>query len=152
MINDILITVYIQLIFISIAFWESYVEGYNAWASGKLGWKVRINFLKKEPITAYHLFLYGVTIPLFMLLPLIIFGFNMRLFWLLVANYFLGIVIEDFLWFVVNPVWGGLKNFNSSKAHWHRFIKIGNTEIPDFYILFLLLAILIFGIIKFRFF
>lgn len=148
MTSDLLITVYIQLIFVSIAFWESYVEGYNAWATGKLGWKVRITFMKKEPITAYHLFLYLITIPMFLALPLLIFGFNWHIFWLLLGNFFLGLVVEDFLWFVVNPVWGGLKNFNSKKVNWHSFVKVGNFEIPDFYIIFILFAILIFVLLK----
>ncbi len=147
MTNDLFISIYIQLIFVSIAFWESFVEGYNPWASGKHGWKVRITFLKKEPITAYHMFLYLVTIPLFLMLPFVIFGFNGHIFWLIIANYFLGLVVEDFLWFVVNPVWGGLRNFNSKKVYWHRFIKLGGVEIPDFYVIFIGLSILIFFIV-----
>ncbi|MEK6973915.1 MAG: hypothetical protein AABW41_01610 [Nanoarchaeota archaeon] len=147
LLKDILITIYIQLIFISIAFWESYIEGYNAWATGKRGWKIRIDFLKKEPLTAYHLFLYVITIPLFLMLPFIVFGFNTHLFLLIVANYFLGLVVEDFLWFVVNPVWGGLRNFNSKKVYWHRFFKIGKFEIPDFYAFFLLFFLLILTLI-----
>ncbi|MBI2670746.1 hypothetical protein HYX18_02100 [Candidatus Woesearchaeota archaeon] len=147
--KDLLITLYIQAIFVSIAFWESYLEGYNAWAQGKHGWKVRVAFLKKEPLTAYHLFLYLITIPLFLMLPLIIFGFNRHIFLLLVANYFVGLVVEDFIWFVANPVWGGLKNFNSRKVYWHRFFKIGNFEIPDFYLYFSVLALIIFSLLYF---
>ena len=150
MVNDLLISLYIQLIFVSIAFWESYVEGYNAWASGKHGWKIRISFLKKEPLTAYHLFLYLITIPLFIFLPLIIFGYNNHIFLLLIANYFLGLVVEDFLWFIVNPVWGGLRNFNSKKVYWHRFFRIANIEIPDFYLIFIFLAIFIFLVLHYK--
>lgn len=144
LLKDILITLYIQLIFISIAFWESYIEGYNAWATGKKGWKIRIDFLKKEPLTAYHLYLYLITIPLFLMLPFVIFGFDRHIFFLLLANYFLGLVIEDFVWFIVNPVWGGLANFNSKKVYWHRFLKIGKYEIPDFYIYFILVSAILF--------
>ena len=144
MINDILITLYIQAIFASIAFWESYIEGYNSWDTGKLGWKFRIGFLKQKPLTMYHLFLYVITIPMFMMLPLLLFGFDKHLFLLLIANYFLGLVVEDFLWFVVNPVWGGLRNFNSAKVNWHRFHRIGRLELPDFYIIFILVAVTIF--------
>ena len=74
---------------------------------------------------------------------ILIFNFDFHLFWLIVANYFFGLVIEDFSWFIVNPKWGGLKNFNSEKVYWHRWHKFGRFEIPDFYIYFLALGVIV---------
>ena len=142
MTNDLLISLYVQVMFISISFWESHVEGDKPWASGQTGWKIK--FLKNKPLTAYHFWFYLVTLPLALMLPFIVFGFNIHMFWLLIASFLIGIVLEDFLWFIVNPVWGGLKNFNSEKVYWHKWLKLGKFEIPDFYIYFVLLGIVIF--------
>lgn len=141
MTSDIIIISYELVIFLTISFWESYIEGKNAWAANQVGWK--INFLKNKPLTAYHFWLYLITIPLFLMFPFVIFGFNSHIFWLLAAGYFFGLVLEDLLWFVVNPHWGGLKKFNLRDVYWHSWLKIGKFEIPDFFIYFTVIGTLI---------
>ncbi|MBS3145754.1 hypothetical protein J4414_03055 [Candidatus Woesearchaeota archaeon] len=131
---------YTIFIFIAIAFWEAYMEGPNGWASKQYGWSLNLGIRK---LTAYHFWSWIIMIPLFLLLPLVVFGFDKSIFWFLVGSYFIGTVVEDFTWFVVNPKFP-LKNFNSDKVKWHKWIKIGKFEIPDFYIPYLIIGIFVY--------
>ncbi|MDD5191863.1 MAG: hypothetical protein PHX96_01860 [Candidatus Nanoarchaeia archaeon] len=99
--NILLIFILIYAAMIAMSFWESYVEGRNAWDKGKLGWKIRIG---KYVISAYHVYISWVMFPLLLSLPLVIYGWDTKLFGILVSAYFSGMVIEDFMWYVVNPV------------------------------------------------
>jgi hypothetical protein len=80
-------------------------------------------------------------IPMFLALPLVIYGFNLKLFGVLLTGYFFGAILEDFLWFVVNPAFP-FKNFNSKKVKWHKWVKIFNIEIPKGYFFYLVLGLL----------
>ena len=111
-------------------FWEAYVEGKHAWAEGKFGWKIRIK--KYVWLTAYHFWLFMVMWPLLITLPLVIFGFDLRIFGILLSAYFSGLIVEDFTWFVVNPVFN-FNRFNSKYVKWYPWLKIGKFEIPVYY-------------------
>jgi len=50
-------------------------------------------------------------------------------------------VIEDFLWFVINPKWP-FADFNSQKVTWYPWFKIGKFELPFFYLPFFIFAFL----------
>jgi len=108
MINNFLILIYVWLAFIAMAFWESSCEGRNAWDRGKVGWKIRIG--KYVVLTRYHFWL-NIMVILFLLLPIIVYGFNLKLFGVLLSAYFSGFVVEDFFWYVFNPVVNPLKDF-----------------------------------------
>ncbi|MEK6835617.1 MAG: hypothetical protein AABX55_01185 [Nanoarchaeota archaeon] len=142
MINELLILGYILLIFVSIAFWEAYIEGKNGWASKSVGWRMKKNLIFIKGITAYHFWSWIIMIPMFLALPLIIYGFDLKIFGILATGYFWGAILQDFLWFVVNPVFP-FKDFNSKKVKWHRWFKIGKFEIPQGYIVYFLLGLII---------
>lgn len=137
--RTILIFLWIWAAMIAMSFWESRVEGRNAWDKGKLGWKIR--FRKNLSITAYHFYVFGVMWPLLLTLPLVIYGWNLKLFGILVSAYFSGMVLEDFMWFVVNPV-VKLKEFNPEFVNYYPWIKIGKFQIPLLYITGVAIAIL----------
>src|SRR3989344_3965692 len=101
--NAVLILIYILLIFVSIAFWEAYIEGKNGWASKSVGWRMKKDLWFIKGITAYHFWAWVIMIPMFLALPLVIYGWNLRLFGILLSGYFFGAILEDFLWFVINP-------------------------------------------------
>lgn len=128
-----------MFIFVAISFWEAYIERDKGWAKNAGGWRIN---LKIRELTAYHFWAWLVMIPMFLMLPLFIFGWNKSVFWLLISAYFLGTVLEDFLWFIVNPDFP-FKNFNPKNVPWHKWIKIGKFAIPDFYIPYIIIAILI---------
>lgn len=134
-----LIFIWIYLAMIAIAFWESYVEGRNPWNKRKLGWKIQLT--KKYCLPAYHIYLFGVMLPLLLTLPLVIYGWNLKLAGILISAYFTGLIIEDFTWFVVNPA-VKLSEFNSKFANFYPWIKIGKFEIPAFYVVGFLIAFL----------
>lgn len=135
--NYILSFIYIMIIFIAIAFWEAYMEGKHGWAAKQYGWTIDLKIIK---LTAYHFWAWIIMIPMFILLPLIIFGFSSSIFWFLLACYIIGTVLEDFTWFIINPKFP-LKNFNSKHVKWHHWLKISKFEIPIFYPLYLIIGI-----------
>src|SRR3989338_2160033 len=95
----IFLTVWIAMI--AHAFWESSAEGPNAWGKNMYGWKWKI--AKNLSLTRYHFWLFVVYLPLLIIvLPLVVNGWNVKLFGILASAYFSGMVIEDFFWFVVN--------------------------------------------------
>ncbi|AKB78046.1 hypothetical protein MSHOH_1563 [Methanosarcina horonobensis HB-1 = JCM 15518] len=121
------------------AFWEAYVEGREAGNRGKLGWK--ITFCKNVSLTAYHFFLFFIMWPLLLMLPLAIVGWDSRLFGILVSAYFSGLIIEDFAWFVVNPV-VSLSEWNPTFVNYYPWIVFGKIKIPLIYISHFLIALI----------
>ncbi|MDD5740408.1 MAG: hypothetical protein PHH54_00325 [Candidatus Nanoarchaeia archaeon] len=137
--NILLIFILIYAAMIAMSFWESYVEGRNAWDKGKLGWKIRIG---KYVISAYHVYISWVMFPLLLSLPLVIYGWDTKLFGILVSAYFSGMVIEDFMWYVVNPV-VKFKEFFTSFSDYYPWIKInGKKIIPLGYVTGIIIAVL----------
>lgn len=124
---------------VAMAFWEAYVEGRNAWDKGKLGWKIRV--MNGFTLTAYHFFLFWVMFPLLLALPFVVSGWDARLFGIIASAYFSGMVLEDFLWFVVNPV-VSMKEWDEGFASFHAWIKFGRFRIPAGYVLGIAAALL----------
>lgn len=102
---------------------EIHIEGGHGWAEKLPTWRVENRWTRllygKRPLTGYHLY-----VQLFILV-------------LAHASWFLGIatpswrgeariiafvilfwVVEDFLWFVLNPAYG-LRKFRKEHIHWH---------------------------------
>lgn len=134
-----LIFFWVYLAMIATSFWEAYVEGRNPWDKRKVGWKIRLG---KYVLTGYHFFLFCVMWPLLLSLPLIIYGWDAKLFGILASAYFSGAVLEDFCWFLVNPEIKFLKDFNPQFVDYFPWLKIGKLQIPLTYPLGLLVALL----------
>ena len=137
--NTILIFIWIYGAMIAMSFWEAYVEGRNPWDKRKLGWKIR--WSKNFVLPAYHFYVFGVMWPLLLTLPFIIYGWNTRLFGIILSAYFSGIIIEDFGWFLVNPA-VKLKEFWSDFSNYYPWLKIrGKKIIPLGYIFGVFIAV-----------
>lgn len=121
----------------SFSFAEAYVEGRNAWDKKKLGWKFKIG---RFTFTGYHFHIFYITFPLLLLTPLIL-NFSKVLLGTIISAYALGLVIEDFLWFVVNPA-VKFSELNPKFADYYPWTKIGKLQIPTFYIIGILISIL----------
>lgn len=125
---------------IAMGFWEAYVEGRNPWDKRKLGWKLKIG---KFYLPAYHFYVFFIMLPLLVfILPLSIYGWSWKLFGILLSAYFTGLVIEDFVWFLVNPA-VKLKEFHTEFTDYYPWIKInGKKIIPTGYLIGPVIAIL----------
>ena len=137
--NILLTFIWVYVAMIAHSFWEAYAEGANGWASAMNGWRFRIS--KHIELTAYHFWLFFIELPMLFTLPLIMFGWDLRVFGVLVSAFFSGIIIEDFFWFVVNPVFP-FKDWNPNKVKWYPWLRIGRINIPWNYILGILIAVL----------
>jgi hypothetical protein len=108
---------------------EIEIEGREGWASGLPTWRVDKHVLLDllfggRPLTGYHVWS----------LILFLFLFHMPFFfygsWSLsgelsvLGGYLLLWVLEDFLWFVMNPHFG-LRKFNKEHAWWHKRWVLG---------------------------
>lgn len=110
----------------ALSFVEGYVEGRNPWHHRKLGWQLKLPGGYVYP--AYHFYLFIVMLPLFLFLPLVIFGWNTELFGILMSAYFSGMVIEDFVYFIVNPA-VKFREFWSDFTDYYPWVKIGGRKI-----------------------
>ena len=119
--------------------WEAYVEGRNAWDKGKLGWKIKIgSFL----LTGYHFWLFWVMYPLLLALPFVFTGWNIKLFGVMVSAYATGVIIEDFCWYLANPV-VKFSEWFTSFSDYYPWIRIGGKKIiPVGYIVGVIIALL----------
>ncbi len=112
--------------FILAFFWaklEIEIEGKNGWASGLPTWRFQnklTNFiLSGAPLTGYHVWLIGLLFLAFHL------PFFTHLEWTLsrelafIGVFLLFIIIEDFLWFILNPAYG-LSKFKKNYISWHK--------------------------------
>ena len=132
-------------IFIALAFGEGYMEGRHGWAAKAHGWRLKI---ANRELTAYHFWVWLVMLPLVLTLPLALFGFNLRLFGFLIATYFIGAVVNDFAWYLVNPK-VSLKDLNPSFAKWYNWWNIFGIKIPDFFIFYPIIAFVIYWFVFF---
>ncbi len=128
--NASLIFIVVWVAMVANSFWEAYVEGDNPWDKRKLGWKLKLG---KYCYPAYHFFLFVIMWPLVLSLPLVISGWDTKLFGILLSAYMTGLALEDFMWFVVNPA-VKFSQFNSKYASYYPWLKIGRFEIPAVYL------------------
>ena len=137
--NTLLIFIWIYAAMIAMSFWEAYVEGRNAWSKGKLGWNLKLG---RFTLPAYHFFIFWVMWPLLLTLPFIMFDWDARLFGIIVSAYFSGMVLEDFMWYVVNPK-VKLREFYTSFSDYYPWLRIsGKKIIPLGYVLGIAVAVL----------
>ena len=137
--------IFIILVAFFIAKLEIQVEGKDGWAKNLPTWKVNNRLtkmlLREHPFTGYHLWAF-LTMAILLHFPFFLgFAWNLSLEIKIISTFFLIAVLEDFLWFVLNPYFG-LKKFNSKEVGWHRWI--GPIPLPYIVLLagaFLLLAL-----------
>ena len=121
--SHILFFVYILVIASILAKLEIAIEGPDGWAGKLPTWRLSADhivskiFLGGRPMTGYHLWMNLFSI--FILHSTFLFNTFSWVTELKVISAFILIwVIEDFLWFVLNPAYG-IKNFVKEKIWWH---------------------------------
>jgi hypothetical protein len=106
------------------ALMEIEIEGKNGWATGLPTWRIEKHvlldlFYGGRPLTGYHVWAFAF----------VFFMFHLPLFWIgawtwrnelrFIGAYDLFWVMEDFLWFLLNPHFGW-KKFRRHEVWWHR--------------------------------
>jgi len=137
--NTLLIFSWIVLAFIVMAFLEKTIEGPNSWGRKTYGWRYIVSKKLRLTLTEYHLFFWIFLILLFSL-PLII-NYSNKLLGILISAFCIGFIIEDFLYFIVNPYFG-IKKFNKKQANWYPWIGLGKFQIPVSYLIGIIITIL----------
>jgi hypothetical protein len=120
------------------SFWEAYIEGKHPWAGNQVGWKKQIS--KRISITAYHFWI-DVMFFFFLTLPLVIYGWDLKLLGIIISASFIGFIIEDFCWFIINPYYS-LKKFNKKDVYWYPWFKFGKIQIPVGYVIGIIISVL----------
>lgn len=102
---------------------EIQIEGPNGWAANLPTWRLDNRwtrlFYGSRPLTGYHLWMQifvmlMIHVPLAMQPSLWSRGVELRV----VSFYVLFFIIEDFLWFVINPAFG-VSRFRREHIWWH---------------------------------
>jgi hypothetical protein len=101
----------IFIIFISVilALFEIQIEGKNGWAKNLPTWKIPNPFYKVinwKYLTDYHFYLWTFLLLVFQLPFFFGMKFNPKNEIILLETLFLTFILEDFLWFILNPKWG----------------------------------------------
>lgn len=102
---------------------EIQIEGKQGWASALPTWRIEKHWLLDlfwggRPMTGYHAWMFFFILLMFHL------GFAITGIWTWVLEFrvlaaiAMFWLIEDFLWFVLNPDYG-IKNFTKTKIPWH---------------------------------
>ena len=123
--------------------WEIQIEGKDGWAANLPCWRIEKGWPTKimggRPLTGYHVFL-----TLFMVaavhLPLFFVSWSWRLECLLIGFYLGMLLIEDFLWFVLNPHYS-IKNFRKGNIWWH---KTWWGPVPSLYWILLIVVVVLY--------
>ena len=136
---------FVFLLTVNFALLEINIEGAEGWARKLPTWvldseKVLEKVLRVfggRPMTGYHVLILFYILPFLLHFPVFFTPWSLQKEFVVIGTYFLLLVLEDFLWFVLNPAFG-LKNFNKEKIWWH---KNWLWRVPDTYIGGILLSI-----------
>ncbi len=102
---------------------EIQIEGAAGWAANLPTWRIEHHWLLDifwggRPMTGYHAWVFPF-VGLFFHLPLVfVLQWSWRLEARALACFILFWILEDWLWFVLNPAYG-LAQFNAGNVPWH---------------------------------
>jgi hypothetical protein len=121
---------------------EIQIEGPNGWASALPTWRIEHHpllniFWGGRAMTGYHLWIFSFMALVFHLPLVICRTFNWKLEARILGSVTLFWIIEDFLWFVMNPDFG-LERFEPSHVPWHKCWICG---MPSDYIVFTVVGV-----------
>ncbi len=134
-----LLLVWILLLSFLFAQVEIQIEGPRGWAAGLPTWRIEKHWLLDlfwggRPLTGYHAWIFSFMFLVF-LFPLVLSGgFSLKRAARCLGSLMLFWIIEDFLWFALNPAFG-LARFSPMTVPWHHHWFVG---LPVDYYIFLL--------------
>ena len=107
---------------------EIEIEGEAGWAANLPTWRIEqhplLIFLGGRALTGYHLWMFSF-IALVFHFPLFFMGqWSWRLEATVAACVMLFWIVEDYLWFVINPAFGW-RRFKKAHVSWHKHWALG---------------------------
>ena len=117
---------------------EIQIEGTQGWAAGMPTWRIEKHWLLDlfwggRPMTGYHAWCFSFIALIFHAAVFISGRWTWRLEGRILGCVMIFWIIEDFLWFVLNPAWT-LTRFDAAHIPWHKFWFCG--VVPNDYVTF----------------
>ncbi len=108
---------------------EIHIEGKDGWAASLPTWRIEKHWLLDvffggRPLTGYHAWALPFSLLVFHFPLLFSWDWSWRLEARCLACLMLFWIIEDLLWFVLNPAWGW-RRFNPAEVRWHKHWLFG---------------------------
>ncbi len=102
---------------------EIHIEGGQGWGAGLPTWRIEKHWLLDifwggRPMTGYHAWVFPFMILIFHLVFFLNAGWTLKMEARVIASLMTFWLVEDFLWFVLNPHYG-LKKFTKKDIPWH---------------------------------
>jgi hypothetical protein len=155
LIQALCLLIWVFLLAIFFAEVEIQIEGPNGWASSLPTWRIENHWLLDifwggRPMTGYHAWVFSFMFLIFHL-PFFMTGkWSIKLEARAIACLELFWLIEDFVWFVLNPAYG-IGKFSPENVLWHKnWILFMPTDYWVFSILSVALFLYSYELIKFR--
>lgn len=126
------------------AYVEIHVEGDAGWAANLPTWRIEKHWLLDfffggRPLTGYHAWALTFMLLVFHFPAVLTLDWSWVLEARVMSAFTLFWIVEDFLWFLLNPAWGW-KRFNADEVRWHKHWLFG---LPTDYWAFALVALLL---------
>ncbi len=120
----ILLFLWVVLLALFFAKVEINIEGDAGWAASLPTWRIEDHWLLDifwggRPMTGYHFWIFTFMILAFHLPVLMVKRWSLRIEARIIACLELFWMVEDFLWFVLNPAYG-ISKFNPENISWHK--------------------------------
>jgi hypothetical protein len=108
---------------------EIQIEGSDGWAANLPTWRIEKHWLLDvffggRPLTGYHAWCLPFVLLVFHLPSAMLWTWSWPLEARAMAAFMLFWIIEDLLWFLLNPAWGW-KRFTRSEVRWHKHWILG---------------------------
>jgi hypothetical protein len=108
---------------------EIQIEGGKGWAAGLPTWRIENHpwvsiFWGGKPITGYHVWIFAFMATMFHLPFVMFWTFSLRLECRVIGSVMVFWIIEDFLWFALNPAFGPAR-FKPDFIPWHKVWVLG---------------------------
>lgn len=120
---DLKLLIWIILISFTVAQTEIQIEGKDGWAKNLPTWRIKNKLtdllFNGNPLTGYHFWMFSSIFLLFHTPFIFNLNWSLKNELAILASYTFFLVIEDFLWFVLNPNYG-IRKFNKVHVTWHK--------------------------------
>ena len=108
---------------------EIQIEGSDGWAANLPTWRIEKHWLLDvffggRPLTGYHAWCLPFVLLLFHLPCAMLWTWSWPLEARAMASFMIFWIVEDMLWFLLNPAWGW-KRFTPAEVRWHKHWILG---------------------------